>query len=64
MKRDVLKVVLALVMVMSMASYAATVAYWDFEDGVAGQSFTPAGQPNGSGGSADVVAGEMMYWLE
>jgi hypothetical protein len=39
---------------------AATVANWNFEDGVAGQSFTPAGQPNGSGGSTDTVNGILM----
>lgn len=58
-----MKNVLCLVLVgmMSMVSYAATVAYWDFEDGVAGQPFTPEGEPGGSGGSADTVNGYMMY---
>ncbi|BCX47537.1 coagulation factor 5/8type domain-containing protein [Haloferula helveola] len=37
-----------------------TLALWDFEDGVAGQSFTPTGQPNGSGGSVDTVSGILM----
>lgn len=61
MKRDVLKVVLVLVVAMSVASYGATVAQWDFEDGsAAGTPFTPIGQPNGSGGSADLVSGALM----
>lgn len=38
----------------------STVAFWDFEDGVAGQAFTPTGQANGSGGSVDVEAGILM----
>jgi hypothetical protein len=46
-----LKVCLVLAAVMSMAASAGTVAYWNFEDGVAGQAFTPADQPGGSGGS-------------
>lgn len=41
-------------------SYGATVAYWTFEDGVAGQYFTPTGQANGSGGSHDTVANTLM----
>jgi hypothetical protein len=36
------------------------VAYWDFEDGVAGQEFTPLGTENGSGGSVDTVNGILM----
>jgi hypothetical protein len=60
MKRNLLKVVLVLVVAMSMTTYAATVAQWDFEDGVAGQSFTPSGQPNGSGGSYDLVNNVLM----
>jgi hypothetical protein len=43
-----------------LASTAATIAFWDFEDGVAGQSFTPEGDPNGSGGSVDTVNGILM----
>jgi concanavalin A-like lectin/glucanase superfamily protein/PEP-CTERM motif-containing protein len=39
---------------------AATIANWDFEDGVAGQSFTPDGEPGGSGGSVDNVGGFLM----
>jgi hypothetical protein len=67
MKTNVLKAVLVLVLAASMTTYAATIAYWNFEDGVDGQAFTPEGQPNGSGGSADLVAGYMMngwdnYW--
>jgi hypothetical protein len=37
-----------------------TVAYWNFEDGVASQSFTPSGSANGSGGSRDTVSGILM----
>ncbi len=62
MKKDVLKVVLVLVVAMSVASYGATVAQWDFEDGVAGTPFTPAGGA-GSGYTLDTVAGyEMHGW--
>lgn len=65
MERKMLKVVLVVVMAMSVASYAGTVAYWDFEDGAAGQSFTPAGDDNGSGGSVDTVGGVLMRgWNE
>ncbi|TWT75657.1 hypothetical protein Pla123a_31670 [Posidoniimonas polymericola] len=39
---------------------AATVAYWDFEDGTAGQEFTPVGDANGSGGSVDTANGILM----
>jgi len=38
----------------------AGLAYWDFEDGADGQSFTPSGQANGSGGSRDLLAGVLM----
>lgn len=41
-------------------SAGTTVAFWDFEDGVDGQSFTPSGSPNGSGGSVDTQAGILM----
>lgn len=61
MRSNVLKVVGLMVMTMSMTAFAGTVAYWNFEDGTAGQPFTPAGQANGSGGSADTVNGTMMY---
>jgi len=49
------------------ASAVPVVAYWNFEDGLAGQPFTPEGAPNGSGGSVDVVNGYLMrgwdnYW--
>jgi hypothetical protein len=37
-----------------------TVAWWDFEDGVNGAAFTPAGAANGSGGSVDKQAGILM----
>jgi hypothetical protein len=50
---------------LAASSSAATMAYWDFEDGVDGQEFTPTGQPNGSGGSADTVSGILMRgWNE
>lgn len=42
------------------AAAAAGLAYWDFEDGVEGQSFTPSGQANGSGGSHDLRTGVLM----
>jgi hypothetical protein len=57
MKTSVLKAVLMFVLALSMTTYAATIAHWNFEDGVDGQPFTPEGQPAGSGGSADLVAG-------
>lgn len=47
-------------MVWTAESSGATVAFWDFEDGVAGESFTPAGEANGSGGSVDAVSGILM----
>ena len=34
---------------------AETIAFWDFEDGTDGASFTPSGNPNGSGGSFDTA---------
>ena len=45
-----------LIMASSLAcmfgvSQAAVVEFWNFEDGVAGESFTPSGSPDGSGGS-------------
>jgi hypothetical protein len=54
---SVVKVCLVLVVAMSMAAYAGTVAQWNFDDGAAGQAFTPADAPGGSGYSADLVAG-------
>lgn len=44
----------------TISNYAATIAHWTFEDGVAGQPFNPASQPNGSTGSVDVVNGTLM----
>jgi len=48
---------------------SATVALWDFEDGVDGQAFTDfdGGAANGSGGSVDTVNGTLIrgwdnYW--
>lgn len=60
MKTNVFKAVLVLVLAVSMSTYATTIAHWDFEDGVAGQPFTPEGAENGSGYSADLVAGYAM----
>lgn len=69
MRSHVWKIVLACVMAMSMSSYATTIAYWDFEDGVDGAPFTDTsgGAAGGSGGSADTVSGTLMrgwdnYW--
>ena len=64
MKRFLLTMMVLLIAVPSMAT---TIAWWDFEDGVAGEPFTPAGQPGGSGGSYDIVNGYLMrgwddYW--
>jgi len=42
-------------------SNAATVAYWNFEDGTNGVAFTPAGAINGSGGSTDLITGTLMH---
>jgi hypothetical protein len=61
MRKLNLILMMTLALVVSMPVSAATIAFWDFEDGVAGQAFTPTGQPNGSGGSADLVAGYLMY---
>ena len=52
MERKVLKVALVCVLAMSVASYAGTVAHWDFEDGVDGQSFDPDG--GGDSGSTSI----------
>lgn len=65
MKSRVLKACVMVMMAAGIISNGATVAHWDFEDGVAGESFTPAGQPNGSGGSLDLVRGITMHgWNE
>jgi hypothetical protein len=52
----------AMVVIVSLAANcsAATIANWDFEDGVNGQEFTPADQANGSGGSVDTVNNILM----
>lgn len=67
MMKTKMQMVLVLMLSMSAASLATTIAYWDFEDGVVGQPFTPAGQPEGSGGTYDTVNHYMMrgwndYW--
>lgn len=46
--------------ITALFSQSATVAHWDFEDGVAGEAFTPSGEPDGSGGSVDVQNGILM----
>ncbi len=48
------------ILVLAFNCYGSTIAYWNFEDGVNGQAFTPAGQANGSGGSVDTVSGVLM----
>lgn len=53
-------ILMTVLLLLSLPSSAATVAYWTFEDGVAGQPFTPEGAENGSGGSYDVVNGILM----
>ncbi len=47
---------------MSVSTFGATIAYWDFEDGVAGEPFTDsaAGEADGSGGTVDSVGGYLM----
>jgi hypothetical protein len=50
----------AALLLLALPSHAATIAHWDFEDGTAGQSFTPDGDPNGSGGSVDTASGILM----
>jgi autotransporter-associated beta strand protein len=51
---------LATLLVGALTSTAATIAHWNFEDGVEGQSFTPIGQPDGSGGSVDTASSILM----
>ncbi|WP_221284949.1 LamG-like jellyroll fold domain-containing protein [Haloferula luteola] len=46
--------------VTAPATSTGTVAFWNFEDGVAGQSFTPVGAVAQSGGSYDLVSGILM----
>lgn len=55
-------IAMGLVSVFAVASQAAVVEYWDFEDGVDGASFTPAGDPGGSGGSVGVNGTVMHGW--
>ncbi len=55
-------IAMGLVTAFAVASQAAVVEYWDFEDGVNGQSFTPTGNPNGSGGSVGVNGTLMRGW--
>ena len=52
-----------LFLVATATSYGqTTIAYWDFEDGVAGTPFTDStgGAANGSGGSVDTVSSILM----
>lgn len=55
-------VAMGLVTAFAMASQAAVVEYWDFEDGTDGASFTPEGEPGGSGGSTGVNGTVMHGW--
>lgn len=56
-----LKFCLMLSVVLAAVSFGDVIAYWDFEDGTAGASFTPTGDANGSGYSTDVVGGYQMH---
>lgn len=58
--KNVWKFALVLMLSLGLTTWATTIAYWNFEDGVAGQPFTPEGAPNGSGGSLDTVNNYMM----
>lgn len=51
---------LTMLLTLSFQSLAATIAHWTFADGVNGQPFNPASQPNGSTGSVDVVSSILM----
>lgn len=42
------------------ATTQGTLAFWNFEDGVNGRAFTPAGSANGTGGSVDIANGTLM----
>ncbi|MEM7311758.1 MAG: LamG domain-containing protein [Planctomycetota bacterium] len=50
----------ALFHAVSEPAAADVVAYWNFEDGVAGQAFTPSGVANGEGGSLDQIDSVLM----
>ncbi|MGC3957614.1 MAG: hypothetical protein QM813_06525, partial [Verrucomicrobiota bacterium] len=52
---------LALLLTIAGNSFAATIAYWNFEDGVDGRAFTTNGAPDGSGGSLDIANGILMH---
>lgn len=52
--------ILVAFLTFTVTNFAATIAYWNFEDGVDGQAFTTNGAPNGSGGSVDVANGILM----
>ena len=54
------RVVLGVVVLVAAVSYGKVVEFWDFEDGVDGASFTPAGAMVQSGGSVG-VNGVMMH---
>lgn len=56
---------MTVLLLCSLPASAGTVAYWNFEDGVAGQFFCDAGEegsttPEGSTGSYDVINGYLM----
>ncbi|OXU14089.1 LamG domain-containing protein [Sedimentisphaera salicampi] len=61
MRNMKITLLITLAMVIALPVSAATIAHWDFEDGVAGEPFTPEGVASGSGYSADLVAGYPMY---
>jgi hypothetical protein len=58
-------ILMTVMLLCSLPVSAATVAYWNFEDGVAGQLFCDAGEegsttPEGTTGSYDAVNGYLM----
>ncbi len=55
-----LLLLLAVMLTLGGNSFAATIAYWNFEDGIDGQPFNPVSQPTGSTGSVDVVSSTLM----
>ena len=59
-KTSLTLVVLLFIATSCFNVYGEIVAYWDFEDGIAGESFTPAGEANGSGGSTDLIGGYLI----
>ena len=60
MSRVSVFVVLCYCIFIPINAIGATIAHWNFEDGVAGQPFTPSGEPTGSGGSYDLISNILM----